>query len=71
MGYDIIDNTDAKEIREVLDFWFPERQEPDIDPDRHAELWRWRMHGSADAAIAARFGPLTARGGRGPWIIGR
>ncbi|MGA0542943.1 DUF924 family protein [Neotabrizicola sp. VNH66] len=59
------DNTDAGEIRAVLDFWFPEGRALDIDPDRHAELWRWRMHGSADSAIAARFGPLTERGAAG------
>lgn len=59
------DSNDVRDIREVLDFWFPEGRAPDIDPDRHAEHWRWRMHGGADAAIAARFGPLTERGAAG------
>lgn len=56
---------DADEIRKVLDFWFPEGRRLSIDPDRHAEHWRWRMHGSADAAIATRFDPLTERGAAG------
>lgn len=59
------DSNDVRDIREVLDFWFPEGRAPDIDPDRHAEHWRWRMHGGADAAVAARFGPLTERGAAG------
>ena len=59
------DSNDARQIGEVLDFWFPEGRALDIDPDRHAELWRWRMHGGADGAIAARFGPLTERGAAG------
>jgi uncharacterized protein (DUF924 family) len=61
----MIDSDDAREINEVLDFWFPEGQRLDIDPNRHTEHWRWRMHGGADAAIATRFGPLTARGAVG------
>lgn len=65
MGDDMTDSNDVRDIREVLDFWFPEGRAPDIDPDRHAELWRWRMHGGADGAIAARFGPLTERGAAG------
>lgn len=59
------DSDDGRDIREVLDFWFPEGQRLDIDPARHAEHWRWRMHGGADGAIAARFGPLTERGAAG------
>ncbi len=65
MGDDMTDSNDARQIGEVLDFWFPEGRALDIDPDRHAELWRWRMHGGADGAIAARFGPLTERGAAG------
>ena len=57
--------SDAEAIREVLAFWFPEGHRLEIDPERHAEHWRWRMHGGADEAIAARFGPLTARGAAG------
>lgn len=56
---------DAGDIRAVLAFWFPEGRALDIAPVRHAALWRWRLHGGADAAIAARFGPLTARGAAG------
>lgn len=59
------ESDDTREIDEVLDFWFPEGVEPMIDPERHAEHWRWRMHGGADLAIASRFGPLTARGAAG------
>ncbi|MEI2804618.1 DUF924 family protein [Albidovulum sp.] len=59
------DSNEAEEIHEVLDFWFPEGRALDIDPDRRAEHWRWRLHGGADAAIAARFGPLTERGAAG------
>lgn len=65
MGDDMTDSNDARQIGEVLDFWFPEGRALDIDPDRHAELWRWRMHGGADGTIAARFGPLTERGAAG------
>ena len=65
MGDDMTDSNDARQIGEVLDFWFPEGRALDIDPDRHAELWRWRKHGGADGAIAARFGPLTERGAAG------
>ncbi len=64
-GDDMADSNDARQIGEVLDFWFPEGRALDIDPDRHAEHWRWRMHGGADGAIAARFGPLTERGAAG------
>ncbi len=65
MGDDMTDSNDVRDIREVLDFWFPEGRALDIDPDRHAKLWRWRMHGGADGEIAARFGPLTERGAAG------
>lgn len=65
MGDDTTDSNDVRQIGDVLDFWFPEGRTLDIDPDCHAEHWRWRMHGGADAAIAARFGPLTERGAAG------
>ena len=64
-GEAMTEANDTNEIREVLDFWFPEGPGPDIEPDRHAQHWRWRMQGGADAAIAANFGPLTERGAAG------
>lgn len=36
------DNISVREIREVLDFWFPEDLRSAIDPDEHVAHWRWR-----------------------------
>lgn len=58
-------NDDTGTWHEVLAFWFPEGRAPDIAPERHAEHWRWRLHGGADDAIRARFADLTARGAQG------
>lgn len=57
----MIDNDDARPWHEVLALWFPEGSAPGIDPERHTEHWRWRLHGGADEAITARFADLTAR----------
>ena len=50
---------------EVLDFWFPERLNPDFDDALHRQYWMWRMRGGADEAIIARYTDLTERASRG------
>ncbi|EXL02682.1 DUF924 family protein [Aquamicrobium defluvii] len=55
---------------EVLDFWFPEGVNPDIDAKTHQAHWFWRMQGGADDEIVARFSGLTeqaAAGGLDHW----
>lgn len=46
---------------DVLNFWFPEGQDLDIDARSHHAHWHWRMQGGADDAINARFRDLTHR----------
>lgn len=50
---------------EVLDFWFPERLNPDFDDALHRQYWMWRMRGGADEAIIARYTDLTERASHG------
>lgn len=49
----------------VLDFWFPERLNPDFDDAAHRENWMWRMRGGADEAIISQYTDLTERASRG------
>jgi len=51
--------------QEVLDFWFPEGRSLSIDPGAHRDHWRWRLQGSADSDILARFSDLTAAAAAG------
>lgn len=44
---------------EILEFWFPDGPEP--EPERHWELWRWRMRGGANDAIIAKYSEITDR----------
>lgn len=53
------------EWQEVLDFWFPERRNPDFDAAAHRDYWIWRMRGGADEAIIARFSDETEKAARG------
>lgn len=59
------DSSDAGPWHEVPAFWFPEGDTQDIDPERHAEHWRWRLHGGADDAITARFAGITTMAAEG------
>ena len=59
------DKSDVETFHEVLAFWCPEGRALDVDPERHAGHWGWRMHGGADEAIAARFARLTAHAAEG------
>jgi uncharacterized protein (DUF924 family) len=53
------------EWQEVLDFWFPERLNPEFSPVEHRDYWLWRMRGGADEAIVARFAEETEKAARG------
>ena len=44
--------------QEVLDFWFPDTGHQD-GLETHGAFWTERMQGGMDAAIIARFAPLT------------
>jgi uncharacterized protein (DUF924 family) len=64
----VVAMTEAVETPEwigVLDFWFPERLNPDFDAAAHRDYWMWRMRGGADQAIIERYTGLTERGARG------
>ncbi|MGB3540109.1 MAG: DUF924 family protein [Mesorhizobium sp.] len=50
---------------DVLDFWFPEGQGPDIEAPVHQAHWFWRMQGGADGEIMVRFSELTERAAAG------
>lgn len=56
---------ETPEWNEVLDFWFPERLNPDFDETTHRDYWMWRMRGGADQAIIERYSHLTERASRG------
>lgn len=62
---DLEGRTARHDSNDVLDFWFPERRELDVDAGRHRDHWLWRMRGGADAEIEARFRALTERGAGG------
>lgn len=55
----------AQPSHDVLDFWFPEGRNVDVDAETHRKHWFWRMQGGADEAIVARFSELTVRGAQG------
>lgn len=48
---------------QVLDLWFPDDGHWETE-ERHAAFWSTRMRGGMDAAICARFGPLTEAAAR-------
>src|SRR5690625_5412000 len=49
----------------VLEYWFPEGRQLDVDPAVHGKHWQWRMRGGADQEVVARFSPLAAEGASG------
>lgn len=55
----------AQPWHDVLDFWFPEGRNVDVDAETHRRHWFWRMQGGADESIVVRFPELTARGAQG------
>lgn len=44
---------------DILAFWFPDGDTP--DPERHKDLWMWRMQGGANDEIMDRFVTVTER----------
>lgn len=57
--------TDNSEFtpQEIVDFWFPDG--PDPDPERHMNLWIWRMRGGANDEIIANYTTLTEQAAEG------
>lgn len=51
------------EQQAVLDFWFPDGVDADLET--HKNYWMWRMRGGADESIVERFSDLTARAAAG------
>ena len=49
--------------QEIIDFWFPDGPEPELD--LHVELWTWRMRGGANDAIMERYVEVTERAAEG------
>lgn len=49
----------------VLEYWFPEGRQLDVDPAVHGKHWQWRMRGGADQEVVACFSPLAAEGALG------
>lgn len=52
----------------ILQFWFPDGANPDLE--RHKAFWLWRMRGGADAEILSCYSDLTelaAKGGIDDW----
>jgi uncharacterized protein (DUF924 family) len=47
----------------ILDFWFPDG--PDPEPDKHLELWMWRMRGGAHEAVVEGYSAITAQAAEG------
>jgi uncharacterized protein (DUF924 family) len=58
-------SVEKPEWQDVLDFWFPERLNPDFDAQAHRDYWLWRMRGGSDEAIIARFAEETEKAARG------
>ena len=56
---------DAREWDRVLEFWFPEGNDLDVDGERHREYWTWRMRGGADAEIIDGFAEVTEQAAAG------
>ena len=54
---------EGREWDEVLEFWFPDRPEEDLEA--HGRHWAWRMRGGADEAIIARFTSVTEQAAAG------
>lgn len=48
---------------EILDFWFPDGPDPELQA--HIEHWTWRMRGGAGPEVVARYSGLTERAVRG------
>jgi uncharacterized protein (DUF924 family) len=59
------DKHDVQEWHDVLEFWFPEGRQAEVDVETHGDHWSWRMRGGADVEIVARFSELTTRGAEG------
>ncbi len=49
--------------RDIVDFWFPDGPNP--QPERHMELWMWRMRGGAHDEIVERYCDVTRRAAEG------
>lgn len=60
---------------EIVTFWFPDGPAP--EPEKHLDLWVWRMRGGANADVIDRYSrlaQLAAEGGLDGWAetpIGR
>lgn len=48
---------------DIIAFWFPDGETPELGP--HMDLWAWRMRGGANAEIMAQFTDETERAARG------
>ena len=48
---------------EILEFWFPDGPQP--EPEKHLDLWTWRMRGGAHDAIVERYSEITKRAAEG------
>lgn len=51
--------------QDIIDFWFPDGEIP--EPQRHLELWTWRMRGGANADILEKYSEVTARAEQGAY----
>lgn len=52
-------DTNSPPWQPVLDFWFPEGRDLNVDPAAHGRHWQWRMRGGADREVVARFSELA------------
>jgi uncharacterized protein (DUF924 family) len=56
---------DVHEWDRVLEFWFPEGANLEVDTELHRQYWAWRMRGGADAEIIDRFAEVTEQAAAG------
>jgi len=49
--------------KQIVDFWFPDSPAP--EPEKHLELWMWRMRGGANDEIIAKYSNITQRAANG------
>ena len=48
---------------EIVEFWFPDGPAP--EPEKHQDLWVWRMRGGAHNAVVERYSEITKRAAEG------